>query len=258
MADVLKNRSPQEVAAFYSRLADAVDRQRGTLQVSLAALLMRRWLTARRNKFSPPAPPHLTTHSRVVEALKYHRRVYLTQEKARLTGGAGRWAGVVPRLQGKPPYTKWDMKQPLQMDYQSLVEMPLRYQITGTDADRDILYALHGFQLRTVVVVEGAMLGSTGAAAGKVRIRLESFEAQVIDRYDWDYNEHLTVPNPDFGSQKPGAIEPDSKTVVVYHSNAKRLEDAGLAAPYDLETALWSVTTPDLVAPADVDPTRQL
>ena len=32
---------------------------------------------------------------------------------------------------------------PLPLEYQSLVEIPLRYQVTGSDADKDLLYALH-------------------------------------------------------------------------------------------------------------------
>ena len=154
----------------------------------------------------------------------------------------------MPRLLGSPGFAKWDGLAQLKLDYQSLVELPLRYPITGSDADRDLLYALHGFQLKTYVTVTGAM------SPDKTRrtVRFLSFEAEVSDTYDWDYSEHLTVPNPDYQSKVPGAIEPGSKSIVVYHSNAKRIEDAGLAAPYAFRTRRWVITRPDLTAPAGV------
>jgi hypothetical protein len=108
------------------------------------------------------------------------------------------------------------------MDYESLTEFPLRYQLTGNDADRDLLYSLHGFQLHSRVTVGGTLMpvprGSKGAA--KVRVNFQSFMADARDVYDWDYSEHLTVPNPDYGIKKPGAAAPNSQTVIVYHRNA--------------------------------------
>jgi hypothetical protein len=44
----------------------------------------------------------------------------------------------------------------------------------------------------------------------------------------------------------------------VYHTNAQRLEQAGLAAPYDLKSKDWRVTDARIIAPADVDPARKL
>src|SRR5262249_22708072 len=149
---------------------------------------------------------------------------------------------------------RWDGKQPLPLDYQSLVEMPLRYQVFGTDADRDILYALHGFQLKTFV----SLAVVPGAPSGRVKLAFRSFQAQVLDRYDWDYSEHLTVPKPESGRKTPDAVAPASKTVVVYHRTAKRLEDAGLAAPYDLRTKPWTVSIADVVAEGTVDLGRTL
>jgi hypothetical protein len=75
----------------------------------------------------------------------------------------------------------------------------------------------------------------------------------VVDRYDWDYSEHLTVPNPDYGSKEPNALAPQSQTVVVYHKNAKRIEDAKLAAPYDIESKPWKVTDVNITGPATVN-----
>ncbi len=213
MADELPKLAPPAVAGFYGRLADAVDKQKGTLKVSLAALLMRHWLENRDSSsiFTFDAPKHLREHADVRETLSYHRRVYLTEEQAHLDRGGKRWAGIVPRLQGKPPYTPWDCLGPLSLDYQSLVELPLRYQVTGNDADRDILYALHGFQLKTYVVV----MGTARQSSSNVGISFQRL-------------------------------------------NAKRLEDAGLAAPYNLRTARWTVQDDQLMAAAEVDRSRKL
>jgi hypothetical protein len=251
MGDALATRKPVEIATFYSRLADSVDRNRGALKVSLAASLMRHWLENRdaTSTFEFEAPEHLRNRKEVQEVFAFHRRVFLTQEKAHFTGGITKWAGVVPRLRGNPPFPKWDTKSPLSMDYESLVEIPLRYQLTGDEADKDILYALRGFQLKSHVVITAA----SPPREGKLRINFQSFDARIRDRYDWDYSEHLTVPNPDYGSTTAGAIEPTSKSVVVYHRNAKRLEDAGLAAPYDVQTKPWQVGDAQFRAPADVN-----
>jgi hypothetical protein len=256
MADDLASLSPAELAGFYRRLADSVDKNKGALQVSLAALLMRHWLENRDPKgtFVFAAPDHLKSHSQVIDVLAYHRRVYLTEEEARVGEHVKRWAGIVPRLQGRPPYQRWDGKVVLTLDYESLVEFPLRYQVTGNAADRDILYALHGFQLKTYITVAADKIPSST----HLKILFRQFEAEIRDRYDWDYSEHLTVPNPDYRSQAKGAVSPTSDKVVVYHRHAKRLEDAGLAAPYDLRTDRWTIADARFTAPGEVDPGRKL
>jgi hypothetical protein len=239
MTDYLAALKPPELAKFYGRIADGVEANLGSLKVSLAAMLMRQWLKNRDPKrlFEFDAPDHLKDRKEVLDTLAFQRRVLLTQEKARFTGGVTKWAGVVPRIVGKPPFPKWDTKRPLPMDYESLVEMPLRYQLTGDDADRDILYGLRGFQLKSSVI-----LTSPGTAPnGNLKILVQAYTAQASDRYDWNYSEHITVPNPDFGSKNPAAVAPDDKKIVVYHKHAKRLEDAQLAAPYDLRTRPWQV-----------------
>lgn len=252
MSDLLAPLTPVELSAFYRRLADAVDKNKGQLKTSMAALLMRQWLDNRNSSstFEFDAPDHLKNRTPVIEALDFHRKVFLTQEKARFTGGIEKWAGVVPRLKGQAPFPKWDGKSPLSMDYESLVEMPLRYQLTGDDADKDILYGLRGFQLKSNVLLTAvAMPGNS-----KLKVMFQLFQAQVRDRYDWDYSEHLTVPNPDFNSKLPNAVAPTLQTIVVYHKHAKRLEDAGLAAPYDLRSKPWDVMDARLKMPAEIDP----
>jgi hypothetical protein len=259
--DPLAPLSLQQVAGFYSRLADGVDARKGKLAVSLAATLMRLWLTNRTKgaELTLEAPAHLRDHEQTKATLRYHRQVFLTEQKARL-GQREAWAGVMPRLQGKAPYQTWDLKRPLQLEYESLTEFPLRYQLTGNDADRDLLYSLHGFQLHSNVTVNGTILPASSGARPqrKVRITFQSFTANAHDVYDWNYSEHLKVPNPDFGSTAQGAVSPKSKTVIVYHKHAKRIEDAGLAAPYRFRTTPWSVLDAAIVAPAEVDPTRLL
>jgi hypothetical protein len=143
---------------------------------------MNHWLDNRdRNStFVFDAPEHLRNHTQVTDVLAYHRRVFLTEEKARVGSGATKWAGVLPRLLGKVPFPKWDAGVPLALDYQSLVEVPLRYQITGNDADRDLLYALHGFQLKSRVSL--SVDRSAAPSNGMLRLGFDSFTAQVIDR----------------------------------------------------------------------------
>jgi len=80
----------------------------------------------------------------------------------------------------------------------------------------------------------------------------------VHDRYDWDYSEHFTVPNPDYRSTALDAVRPQDQTLTVYHSNAQRVERAGLAAPYDVESDEWRVVDPQIVKSAEVDPSRSI
>ena len=248
--DALAGLPPEEVAAFYARLADSVDRNRGNLEVSLAALLMRTWLGNRSPTFvfELVPPRHLREDKRVTQAFAYHHAVYLTAERARL-GGASTWAGIVPRIQRD----EWDGTTALQMHYEGLIEMPITLQLYGSDAEKDLLYALRGFQLRTEVLVSPAVKKSPRHWA----VQFASFQAQVIDRYDWDVREHITVPNPDYGSSGKGAVAPGSRSVRVYHTNARRVEDAGLAAPYDIRSKKWPVRESALLTGA-VDPQKNI
>jgi hypothetical protein len=117
------------------------------------------------------------------------------------------------------------------MHYEALVEVPLRWQITGSAEEKDILYALGmGFQLRTEVTVDVAHND------GHLDITFSRFSAKVVDVYDFNYSEHITVPNPDFNSTAPNAVCPALDQTVVYHTNARRMEEAGLAAPFSLES----------------------
>ena len=221
---------------------------------------MRHWLENRTKGavITIDAPAHLRNHEQTRSTLEYHRRAFLTEDRARLPGKTD-WAGVIPRLQGRTPRQKWDMQRSVVIEYES-VEFPLRYQLTGNDADRDLLYSLHGFQLHSTVTVTGAALPVNPATKKSpgVRISFQSFMTFAWDLYDWNEKEHLTVPNPDYGRNTSDAASPKSQTIVVYHRHAKRIEDAGLAAPYKFVTNPWRVTDAALIAPANVDPTRRL
>jgi hypothetical protein len=251
--DVLKNLNTTELANFYRRIADIVENNRGSLKTSLAAKFMRHWLDNRdpNSTFEFEAPDHLKDRKPLLDVLEYHRKVFLSIEKARINKDSYKRAGVVPRILGEPPYQKWDTNGFLEMNYESLVEMPIRYQlpIFGDDADRDILYALRGFQLKSKVVIYAKPVTSNI----KLQIYFKSYQVEVRDRYDWDYSEHITVPNPDYLKKNKGAIAPTSKTIIVYHANAKRLEDANLAAPYNLRSKFWQISQSELLAPAFVE-----
>lgn len=256
--DVLAPLPPQTVAAWYARLAEFT-KQGGA---ELSALLMQHWLDNRdpKAKFKIEAHPHILNSTPVAEGLLHHRRVYLTEEKAHFPDKSERFVGILPRLQGAKGFQKWDGASPLDLHYEGLttsgsaIVAQLNYKMGRmSKSDADLFTSLHDFQLRTEVTVIGSP-----APPDKLRIEFTSFIARALDRYDWDPKKHFTVPNPDFGSKQPGAVKPDTKEIKVYHSNAKRLEQAGLAAPYDLETEPWKVTDKKVVEPAIINPKKRI
>lgn len=145
------------------------------------------------------------------------------------------------------------------MSYESLVEVGagldlVRIQLQGSPEERDMLTSLRGFQLRSDVVVRGA----SPPSPNDVLIAFVSWKCRIKDRYDFDYTEHFTVPNPDHGSSAQAAVRPKDKSLTVYHRNAQRLEAANLAAPYNIESDEWSVVDESLLSSASVNPERQL
>lgn len=262
--DYLANLPETEVAAWYNRLADFFGKNKIQGQTPLASIFLKEYLKNRNPKttFRFSAPIYLQNLPKVTDTLKFHRKVFLTEEKARFTGGRRSWAGIVPRLQGKSPYQKWDLNKTksMAMHYESLVEIGAgimdirRIQYRGTPAERDIFGSLRGFQLKSTVNVTASVLPDS-----KVKIVFNSWICEVNDKYDFASVEHLTVPNPDFKRHDlENAVEPDKETIRVYHTNAKRLVKAKMASPFLIKSYGWSVTNRMITQPAVVDPKKNL
>lgn len=264
MADHLGSLDVKQVEAWYRRLVALVAAQRISGEDPYASMLLRHYLDNRNpaDVFNIPSRSYLRSYPDVVEALRYHRRVFLSEEPARvgtrtvlgISQAITKPGGIVPRLRGQG-HRKLGVPGEAIMNYESLVQIGdgpldiLRIQRSGTAAERDLFTSLRGFQLHSQVLVR-----VTAEQGGGVRVTFANWRTHVHDRYDWNYGEHLTMPNPDFGSTAKTAVRPGDQSLVVYHSNAKRLEDAKLAAPYDVRSAPWVVNDPALVAPAVVRP----
>jgi len=128
----------------------------------------------------------------------------------------------------------------------------IRIQLSGTAQERDLFTSLRGFQLRSDIKV-------TGSPKGKlVAVKFNSWTATGHDRYDFNYNEHLTLPNPDHGSKDKDAIRPDLEKFRVYHKNAKRMVDKGLAAPFKVEVGPWKIIAQEVVKDGLIDPKKNI
>ncbi|MDJ0656480.1 MAG: hypothetical protein QNJ40_20130 [Xanthomonadales bacterium] len=255
--DVLKDYPVVRVHRWYNRLADASLARKINGRDPLSGRFLKTYVTNRvkDKEYSFPAPPYLISNHKVTAALAFHRRVFLTEEKARLgAGGAtSRWAGLVPRLKDG----RWNGASKISLYYESLVEIGssfeiIRIQTSGTPEERDLFTSLRGFQLRSDIEVTGQAKGNL------ITVRFQKWEATALDRYDFNYDEYLTLPNPDFNSTDADAIKPDLESFRVYHKNAKRMVDAGLAAPFRVKVGPWTVTAPAVTGPADIDPAKPL
>jgi hypothetical protein len=252
-ADVLAKLSPMELAAWYGRLADLTAGHKWGGTEQLASKCLRIWLENKEpyRTVTISAPDNLRNSPYVTKELKFHRSVYLSEEKARVTSG-DRWAGIVPRLQGKG-FPKLKRLKGIPMEYESLVRIPITSKLFGEPEDKQLLYALHGLQLCTEVTVSCSKI----AGSTLVQVVFVNFQAKMKNRYEWNPDRHIKVPNPDFKSRKPKAVAPDDKYVTVENIHAKRLEEAGLAAPYYLESDTWYVD-PSLRRPGRVDSAKKI
>lgn len=255
--DVLKGYPVEQVHRWYNRLADSALARKINGRDPLSGQFLKTYVTNRikDKEYSFTAPDYLQNHPKVTAGLLFQRRVFLTEEKARLgKGGATRrWAGLVPRLQDG----RWDGASKISLHYESLVEIGSaseiwRIQLYGTAEERDLFTSLRGFQLHSEIEVSGMAKGSL------VAVRFTKWQAAALDRYDFKYSEHLTLPNPDHQSTDKDAIRPDLETIRVYHTNAKRMVDKGLAAPFKVKVGPWPVSTAQVVAGADIDPNKVL
>ncbi len=238
----------KKVADWYWRLAVATE-ARGSLGLGgytpLAAQFLKQYLSPNESKGVKifPAPSYLANYIKVKDVLAYHRSVFLSQEKARV-GSTEVIAGVLPRLESG----EWSGQGQLSMNYESLVEVGAniidvyRIQRNGTPQEQDLFTSLRGFQLRSDVILTGVRTGN------QIKINIHSWMAKALDVYDFNYDEYLTIFNPDYQSTNDDAIRPDLAQIRVQHSNAKRMEDSGLAAPFSLQVGPWSVTDTELLA----------
>lgn len=255
MTDILANYNVTEVAAWYRRLAAEAGKRKLNGNATLSSQFLHAYLNNRNPKalLQFTAPIYLINHTKVKAAQVYHRRVFLTEEKARICK-SNKWAGTIPRLQDG----RWKGTGKLAMTYQSLVEIGgtiteiAQIQLRGSEQERDLFTSLRGFQLHSSVMVTGTRQGDI------VDVNFALWQCKALDRYDWNYNEHLTLPNPDFNSTAKNAIRPDLRKIRVYHKNAKRMEDANFAAPYNLEVGLWNVHDTSVTGPATVDANKSL
>ncbi len=259
--DHLAGLSDRQVADWYGRLARRTYREKIGGRAPLAALFLHHYLENRdpnsTHRFT--SPHYLRQSQQVLDGLKFHRRVFLTEEKARFTGKPTAWAGILPRLKGSPGFTKWDLSAPLELNYESLVEVGsnaadiARIQLRGEDAERDLFTSLRGFQLVSHVTLKGEPLPSPKF----IKIEFTAWECFVKDRYDFDGVEHLTLPNPDYQSGTADAVRPEDKEIKVFHKNAQRMEKAGLAAPFNVESEKWNVRDQRINGPVEIDPARE-
>jgi hypothetical protein len=262
--DYLKNLSVDELAAWYLRLADGWDRESSkTLKQPLAGEFLRRWVNNRRVdvEYEFDAPDHLRSLPAVIEQQRFHREVFLTQRKGKFYPKPDRWVGVLPRIQGVLGFQKWDMKEALSLEYESLCDPAptlaalLFVQQRGDPAEADITAALRGFQLKSQCEVKA---DPVAGSKNRVRITFTSWIASATDRYDWDAVKHLTVRNPDYQSKESYAVRPQDRDLTVYHTNAIRLEKAGRAAPFKVKIKPWAVTDGRVGKQSDIDIQRKL
>lgn len=256
--DILKDYPVEQVHRWYNRLADAALASRIRGQLPLSGQFLKSYVNPRRgvSPYRFAAPNYLQGHVKVMEATFFHRRVFLTEEKARLGKGGNiyKWAGLVTRLKDK----SWDGVSRISLYYQSLVDVAptyaaiVRVQLSGTEEERDLFTSLRGFHLRSDIEVTGLKQGKL------IMVKFEKWEAKALDRYDFKYDEYLTLPNPDYQSKDKDAIRPDLKNFRVYHKNAKRMVDRGLAASYDLEVGPWRVADARVTASSKIDPGKTL
>jgi hypothetical protein len=90
----------------------------------------------------------------------------------------------------------------------------------------------------------------------KYNVTFTSWVTHAFDRYHFDPDKWLIVPNPDFGNSN--GVAPDKKSIRVYHKNAMKVEAAGLATQFNDQSTDWSPSDPDIVGPAEVDTAKQL
>ena len=247
--DHLKKLDPADVAAWYIRLADLVEKKNNKVKDALAPLFLRHYIKGGGKKLVFDPPEHLKTSKYVVEVLNNHRAWYLSEKAFKKKA-----VGIIPRLQGGKP--EWDktLYIPHDLKLNSLVEIEVKWFTGHTPGDNDLMTALRGFQLHTAAYF--AFWPDTHK--NKLKVKFIVFHASIQDRYDFDEDEWFPVPNPDYSyPQKLGnPVASDKEKIAVYHRNAIRMEKAGHAAAFDIESNPWVDSR--LMLEATIDPAKNL
>jgi hypothetical protein len=240
--DYLKPLDVRAVAAFYRRLALYIQSQFSG--DSLAAILLLHWLDGRGQTKIYPAR-YVRDLDEVRTYLRSTARPIFLSQRPTPNGGIG---GIAPRIRGQIPSNP--PGGPYAMHLEGNIETPLSIQMKAYMGFRveprelDALYALHGYTLISDVVVSATRVGRN------TNVIFQKWTCKASDEYHWNPTKHIEVPNPDYQSKLQGAVAPDQSKVTIYHSNAIRVEQAGLAAPFHDESSPWDESNLSVVGPA--------
>jgi hypothetical protein len=246
MADYLAPLNEAAVAAFYRRLALSI--QAKFSGDSLAAILLLHWLDGAGKLKVYPAK-YVKDLEEVRSYLKDTAREIFLSRKPTPSGKIG---GVVPRINGT--IASVPSGGPYSMHLEGNVEASLSIQARAAlgmkvdPRELDALYALHGFQVISDVVVSVSQIGKSQM----YNVTFDKWTCKASDEYHWDPAKHITVPNPDYKSKAPGAVAPGDEDIVVYHSNAIRIEKAALAKAFHDDSEPWDVTDTTIKGPDTV------
>jgi hypothetical protein len=247
MTDYLAKLGERDVAAFYRRLALSI--QKRFNGDSLAATLLLHWLDGK-GEIKIFSATYVKNLSEVRSYLRETARPIFLSQRRPPSGGIG---GVVPRIKEALQYNLPPGSYSMQLE--GNVETPLSIQakaavgIPVDPRELDALYALHGFRVVSDVVVSAAK-----TVGGKTyELRFARWTCWTTDEYHWNPEKHISVPNPDYGSSEPGAVAPRDGEIAVYHSNAIRVEKAGLAKPFHDRSEPWEEGDPMVTAPATIE-----
>jgi hypothetical protein len=253
--DALAGLPLAEVAAWYLRLAEHV---RGIRPTSVSAALLEHYIQGNGQAYALD-PDHVRSEPWMVSYLLQTVRPVVLSEKPAPHNNA--IVGVLPRVRGDAPHGPWN-GSPLQLHYTgpSVEILPkaelaalqakiwLGQEVDLSDPAIDLFMALGtGFGVRNDLTIAVDDLG--GAT---YRARILTWQCKLFDCYDWDVNKHLSMPNPDFGNPSgvDRPVRPAAERLRVYHRNAFRLEYAGMAHRFEVDS-VWRAEQPALLAPRE-------
>jgi hypothetical protein len=249
MPDYLAPLSERKVAAFYRRLALSIQAKFGG--ESLAATLLLHWLDGGGKTKIYPAK-YVRNLDEVRTYLRQTARPVFLSQRAPPKSAIG---GVVPRIKGliksNPPGGPYPMHLEGHVETPVSIELKAAMGVKVDPGELDALYALHGFLVISDVVVSALKKPN----ARLYDVKFERWICRASDEYHWDPTKHMTVPNPDYGSKDKEAVAPRERDITVHHSNAIRVEKAGLAQSFHDESEPWEEKTDQtVIGPAMVSP----